>query len=66
MKARRAVRAWRVTRDCRLILVLQGLPAVWGGRMKTALDRVALVTAVAIIVIFALMLGLMLLGWLPQ
>lgn len=34
--------------------------------MKTALDWAALVTAVAIIVIFALMLGLMLLGWLPQ
>ncbi len=34
--------------------------------MKTALDRVALIAAVAIIVIFALMLGLMLLGWLPQ
>ena len=34
--------------------------------MKTALDRVALISAVAIIVIFALMLGLMLLGWLPQ
>ena len=34
--------------------------------MKTALGRVALIAAVAIIVIFALMLGLMLVGWLPQ
>jgi hypothetical protein len=42
------------------------MPTVWDGRMKTALDRVALIAAVAIIVIFALMLGLMLLGWLPQ
>ena len=37
-----------------------------GGRMKTALDRLALVTAVAIIAIFALMLGLLLFGWLPS
>ena len=34
--------------------------------MKTALDRLALVTAMVIVAIFALMLGLLLLGWLPS
>ena len=35
------------------------------GRMRTALDTLALVTAISIIVTFASMLGAMLLGWLP-